>query len=306
MKAADFVTVVIPCYNQAHFLSEAIESVLGQTHTPHEIIVVDDGSLDHTAAVAERYGAVRLLRQSNQGLAAARNAGLAAAQGRYISFLDADDRLLPEALERGLSYLTQHSQAVFAYGRYRNIAVDGTPRSPSLRPCVEAEHYRHLLRVNYIGMHATVLYRRNIFEEVGGFNERLRACEDYELYLRITRRFSVGCYPELVAEYRQHGTNMTHNKALMLQTAIDVLNAQRRYIKGNTADEQALTAGINFWQTYFGDKLMDEVIHDLRARNNWRATLRRLLVLASYYPQGLGKRVAQKGGAVLSSGRANK
>ena len=90
------VSVVIPCYRQAHFLPDAIESVLAQTYPHFEIIVVDDGSPDDTRAVAGRYPGVRCLRQRNRGLSAARNAGLAASIGTYVVFLDADDRLTPE------------------------------------------------------------------------------------------------------------------------------------------------------------------------------------------------------------------
>src|SRR5215210_2105808 len=93
------VSVIIPCYNQAHFLGEAIESVLGQSYPNFEIVVVDDGSPDDTAEVAARYPEVRYICQDNQGLSAARNTGLGQSEGEYVVFLDADDRLLPEALE---------------------------------------------------------------------------------------------------------------------------------------------------------------------------------------------------------------
>src|ERR687894_2072239 len=98
------VTVVIPCYNQAHFLGEAIESVLSQTYPHFEIVVVDDGSTDNTSEVASGYppDKVRLIRQENKGLSAARNAGLGRSGGEYVVFLDSDDRLLAEALEVGV------------------------------------------------------------------------------------------------------------------------------------------------------------------------------------------------------------
>ena len=93
------VSVIIPCYGQAHFLGEAIESVLGQTH-PAEVVVVDDGSPDNTAEVAARYPGIRCVRQDNRGLGGARNAGFAVSKGDYVMFLDADDRLLPDELPR--------------------------------------------------------------------------------------------------------------------------------------------------------------------------------------------------------------
>ncbi len=93
------ISVIIPCYNQAHFLYEAIESVLAQTHHDFEIIVVDDGSTDSTAEVAAGHPDVRYVRQPNRGVATARNTGLRESEGEYLVFLDADDHLLPAALE---------------------------------------------------------------------------------------------------------------------------------------------------------------------------------------------------------------
>src|SRR5918994_1694671 len=97
-ERSPLITVVIPCYNQAHFLGEAIESVLSQSYPHHEIVVGDDGSTDDTSEVASRYDGVRLVRQENRGLAGARNTGIRHSEGDYLVFLDADDRLLPEAL----------------------------------------------------------------------------------------------------------------------------------------------------------------------------------------------------------------
>jgi glycosyltransferase involved in cell wall biosynthesis len=298
---ANLITVVIPCYNQARFLDEAIGSVLQQTHAQRELIVVDDGSTDDTAVVAAKYPEVRLLRQENRGLAAARNRGWAAAQGRYLVFLDADDRLRPQALERGLRCLREHPEAAFAYGRYLNISANGAPLSPSTRPCVENEHYLHLLKANYIGMHAAVFYRREVFTAVGGFNERLKACEDFDFYLRVARRFPIRCHPEVVAEYRQHGSNMTCDMALMLKSVLNVLYSQQCHIKENRSYEEAMKEGVYFWQNLFGEKLVDDVISHIRARDDWRSALRGLFVLAGYYPGGILDRVRKKRFGVISS-----
>src|SRR4028118_1383709 len=122
-------SVVIPCYNQARFLGEAIESVLSQTYTDFEVIVVDDGSTDDTAEVASSYAAedarVRLVRQENRGLAGARNRGLAESRGEYVVFLDSDDRLAEEALEVGVRELDAHPECAFVSGHHRPISADG-------------------------------------------------------------------------------------------------------------------------------------------------------------------------------------
>src|SRR5437867_3004984 len=119
------VAVVITSYNHAHFLADAIASVLAQTHRASEIIVVDDGSTDDVAAVVARYPAVKLVRQSNQGLAAARNRGLHEAHTDKVIFLDADDRLLPHAVAAGLGCFGRSPACGFVYGGYRRVFMNG-------------------------------------------------------------------------------------------------------------------------------------------------------------------------------------
>src|ERR671914_179204 len=104
LVGAALVSVVIPCYNQAHFLGEAIESVLAQNYPHFEVVVIDDGSTDNTSEVASRYPGVRCIRQENQGLAGARNTGIRHSSGSYLVFLDSDDRLLPDALDTDLKH----------------------------------------------------------------------------------------------------------------------------------------------------------------------------------------------------------
>src|SRR5438093_12919445 len=174
MPASGQVSVIIPCYNQAHFLHEAIESVLAQTYSTREIIVVNDGSTDSTAEVAGRYSAVRHIYQENAGPSAARNTGLKETSGEYLVFLDADDRLLPEALEIGVDCLRQHPECAFASGFCRLII--GSLLSSPKQLHVVRDHYLELLRGNYIWCPGSVIYRRTAFEVVKGFDISLGPC----------------------------------------------------------------------------------------------------------------------------------
>src|SRR4028119_1868603 len=187
------VSVVIPCYNQARFLGEAVGSVLSQTHADFEVIVVDDGSTDDTRRVASSYAAgdsrVRLISQENRGLAGARNRGLAESRGEYVVFLDSDDRLLAGALEVGVRELASHPGCAFVSGHYRPINADGVAYAVPQQDRVGGDHYLALLRDNYISMPASVMYRRWVFGEVGGFDGSVDAAADWDLYLRIARRF---------------------------------------------------------------------------------------------------------------------
>ena len=123
---APLASIVIPCYNQAHFLPEAIESALSQTHRPIEVIVVDDGSPDNAAEVVARYPHVRYVRQENRGLGGARNTGFRVSKGEYILFLDADDRFMPDAAAAHLSCFAKHPEAGFVVGDIDNISLDGS------------------------------------------------------------------------------------------------------------------------------------------------------------------------------------
>jgi glycosyltransferase involved in cell wall biosynthesis len=280
------VSVVIPCYNQAHFLGEAIESALRQSHPHVEVVVVDDGSDDNTAMVAPRYPGVRCVRQDNQGLAAARNTGIRCSNGSYLVFLDADDRLLPDGLAAGLASLEAHPECAFVAGHHRLIAADGTPLPSSQPSCVQEEFYLGLMRAEFKPTIMTIMYRRAVFEAVRGFDTSLPACEDYELHWRIARQFPIHCHHRVVAEYRRHGLNMTHDSELMLKTTIGTLRAQWKYVKASRQYRDAYRIGLQFTQGWYGEPLADRVRNDLLA-HQWARATRGMLALSRYYPRGL-------------------
>jgi glycosyltransferase involved in cell wall biosynthesis len=284
------VSLVIPCYNQAQYLSEAIESVLAQSYANFEIIVVDDGSVDNTAEVAAMYPGIRCFRQVNQGLAAARNTGLQASRGDYLVFLDADDRLLPGALEASLNCLIAHPESAFVSGHYRYIAADGSFLIEHPQEGVEGDHYLALLHGNYIGMHATVMYRRAALVQVGGFNASLPACEDYDLYLRMAKLFPISRHHQVVAEYRQHGANMSGNAELMLNTALAVLRSQWRDIRADKQYRQAYKVGLSFWRGYYGEKLLVQLI-SLWTSGEGKQAIEKGISLLRYAPRYLVGRI---------------
>jgi len=286
-KPPILVSIIIRCYNQAHFLGEAIESTLQQTHPHVEVLVVDDGSTDNTAEVVAQYPWVRYVHQPHLGRCAAGNAGLRKSRGGYIVFLDADDRLLPEALAVGLAGLLEYPECAFVHGHYRLINADGLPLPGIQQPCAKRDHYLGLLQGNYIGMDATVIYRRSVFETVSGFDTALEASEDYDLYLRIARQFPIHCHCRMVAEYRRHGANTTCNSELMLKSTLMVLRSQRRQVKGQRPYAEACQAGMRFGQNFYGEQLIQEVRGRMRARPEWRPAVRGVMTLLRYYPLGV-------------------
>jgi glycosyltransferase involved in cell wall biosynthesis len=288
MISNDFVSVVIPCYNQGRFLSEAIDSVVNQTHSQHEIIVIDDGSTDLSQSVARQYRAVRYFYQSNQGVSAARNAGIRQSRGTYLTFLDADDRLLPNALAAGIDCFHKSQSCGFVVGRYRRIATDGSPISEPNRPSGAHDFYDALLRGNIIGVPATVMFRRAAVESVGGFNSRFKMGEDYDLALRIARIFTVVEYDSVVAEYRRHNQNATLNYRLCLRASVEVLHEQWHYVRENPQYKMALRAGIANWKKHYAEMMIDELRKHVEKHGvSWEA-IQQTLSIVRCYPQFLG------------------
>jgi len=192
------VSVVIPTLDRCAFTAEAVASVLDQTVSDLELVVVDDGSTDGTAAHLERSFSdprLQILRQENRGVSAARNRGARATRGPWLAFLDSDDLWLPAKLERQLDLLRPPEPAPACYteevwhrrGRWAN------PRK------VHAKHdgwiFPHCVPLCIVSP-SSVLLRREVFDELGGFDESLPACEDYELWLRLAARYPVRLLPE--------------------------------------------------------------------------------------------------------------
>jgi glycosyltransferase involved in cell wall biosynthesis len=258
------IAVIITTYNQARFLEESIQSCLRQSRPLDEIIVVDDGSADDPASVVVRHPNVRLITQYNCGLAAARNAGFAASKSDYITFLDADDRLLSEALEIGERMLMRHPEAVLAYGAYRFINAAGEIISGKNYVARLDEPYLQFLRIgNFIGMHATVIYRRERLAAVNGFNETMLACEDYELFIRLSKTGQMVSHDNVIAEYRMHNDNMSKNRTMMLAAALRVLDHQ---LTGDISERVRLAVrdGKRFWKDHYAGELSEDAFQLFR------------------------------------------
>jgi glycosyltransferase involved in cell wall biosynthesis len=281
------VSVIIPCYNQARFLGEAIESAQRQTHSSVEVIVVDDGSSDDTASVAATHPTVRYIRQRNSGAAAARTAGLHESRGELLIFLDADDRLLPDAAAIGLEALRAHPDWAFVTGHVRLIAQDGAPEGIPPQDHANGNQYVALLRSNYIWTPGVILYRRSTLASIGSFDPAARASADYELNIRIARHAPIGCHHHLVLEYRRHGANMSTDAGEMLRSAVSIRRAQRQHVAGDPVARQAWKEGIGIVKADFGGRLIQQVKANLRTPGRRRRAARDLLCLARYYPDGL-------------------
>jgi glycosyltransferase involved in cell wall biosynthesis len=291
----DSVAVVITTYNHAHFLAAAIQSGLQQSIPPAEMIVVDDGSTDDVPAVVSRFPMVTLIQQTNQGLSAARNTGLHAAKSRYILFLDADDLLRPNAIEAGLACFAQNRDAGFVYGGHIFTTREGTRLGPDTYLPIGPHAYQSFLQRNVVGMHATVLYDRQKLLAVGGFDTTLPRCEDYDVYLRMSRQYSVASHPAIVAHYCWHGGNMSLDHAAMLATALEVHARQREHANTSPETAAAWQSGRRNWREYYACKIFVSSIKRGSLFKLSRYNLRGICWSLSLSPYSVGCLMITKG-----------
>lgn len=309
------ISVVIPAFNAAGYIAQALESVAAQDMAELEVIVVDDGSSDGTAkVVAEGFPWVTLLRKENGGAGSARNLGVAHARGSHVAFLDADDVWLPGKLHAQWAYLQADPDCHFCCTAFEHwIPEDGEaawvhPRdgADALDPERSGWVY-HLLLLDCFVWTSTVLVERHLLAQVGGFDESLRLGQDYDLWLRIARRSPVHCLATPFARYRHHARSATARGAQANYGARLLENAVRRWgvcsPDGRCADPGAVRrriADLHFAQGYR---------HETGGRRLW--AWREYLACLRHQPgrreawlhllsAGLPRSVRQRLGAILA------
>ena len=207
-----WVSVIIPTYNRRDLLREAIRSVLEQSFRDFELIVVDDGSEDGTREMIQREfpGLLTYIYQENQGVSRARNRGIETSRGKYIAFLDSDDLWLKKKLERQVQFMQQNPEAMICYTDEIWIRR-GVRVNPKKK---HAKHsgwiYPQCLPLCIISP-SSVLMRRELLEEVGGFDPEFPVCEDYDLWLRVALRYPIHLIPEkLIVKRGGHPDQLSH------------------------------------------------------------------------------------------------
>ena len=279
------ISVVIPSYNHGHFIGDAIESVFAQTYSHHEIIVVDDGSTDRTSEVVAQYPEVSYVRQRNQGPSAARNCGIQKSRGDYVVFLDADDRLLPQHFEISLDAFRSHPDIGWVCGNFRFLGSDPTWRH--IHVCEPLpDYFGTFLRGNFIVAPFVVMYRRQPLVESGGFDERVRSCEDWEFYLRLIKQAPLYCHHQIVGEYRITDQQASRYWHFVLKWGVQVMRSKWRLVCGNPLYEEGYSVGLTRLRSRYGERALWQMVADARSGQRVQA-LRALWVLLRCYPFGL-------------------
>ena len=234
------IAAVIPTYNCAKYLEEAVSSVRAQTVPVQQIIIVDDGSMDGTDNVVSRLGAdICYLKQQNAGPSAARNAGVQAANAEWVGFLDADDVWFPEKSARQLKLLEKCADLALIATDREEIDGDGAvivrslferhgllPYFQQLAGDPIPGALARLVKKNFIPT-SSVMVKRQVVDELGGFNTDIRFSEDLELWGRIAAYHPIACLPDVLTQYRRHGDNAVTKTEKMLSGSIQTMRSLR-------------------------------------------------------------------------------
>jgi glycosyltransferase involved in cell wall biosynthesis len=224
MSTIPKVSIIIATFNRAHYLKEAICSVLAQSFQDYEIIVIDDGSTDNTREIAASFkDKIRYIYQKNQGVIKALNAGIAISKGEYVGFLGDDDLWLKDKLAIQVPELDKKPDLGFVCSSA--ITVDESDKELSLikKSSNHSDDFESLYENNSV-LVLTALVRRSVLDDVGYYDENLQqGCEDYDLWLRISKKYKFKMMDQPTAKYRIHQNNMSKNTDLMLKALVKTL-----------------------------------------------------------------------------------
>ncbi|MDQ3089309.1 MAG: glycosyltransferase, partial [Acidobacteriota bacterium] len=218
------VSVIIPTYNYAHFIGEAIESILAQTFPLSEIIVVDDGSTDNTEQIVAKYGnKVRYIKQENSGVCAARNFGVKNSSGDFIAFFDADDICFPAKIEKQMAKFAEDAKIGLVHCGMREFDLQGNTIRYHLEGRKEGWIADEILLLMPVitASGSSIMVSREAFNAVGGFDTNLTVGEDWDFCYRVARKFKVGFVPEILVDYRYHGKN-THLNLMKMERSMKI------------------------------------------------------------------------------------
>jgi len=243
MSATPLVSVVIPTYNRGHCIGACIDSVLAQTLGDLEIIIVDDCSSDDTAARVAAYTDARIsyqVQSSNQGGAAARNAGIRRARGEFVAFLDSDDLWLPAKLEKQIDGMRQAGPDCGLSYTWLQCIDDAGRHTMRIDPDVDGDCFERILVSNFIGSFSNLVVRRDLLVQEGGLDEQFRSCQDWDLLIRLCRRARVHCQREYLTLYLQSVTDTVR----ISTNPRSVVQGHRRILAKFAADYAALPAPV--------------------------------------------------------------
>lgn len=256
------VTVIVPAYNHDQYIEDCLKSIISQTYTNMQIIVINDGSTDNTESVVKDFISkcnikIEFISKENEGLCKTLNRGLGIVKGKYVAFLASDDMWLPERIEKQVSFMEKNENIgmVFSDAYFMRDETATDKRFTDYKPIIRAYFlnsiqttsiYEELLMENFIPA-LTVLIRRECFDKVGYFDTSLKY-EDYDMWLRISEKYPIAYIDEPLAYYRVHNDNFSNNIRIMLIGAMQTLVKQ---YKGESFKKKPIKVAIAVTKFFF-------------------------------------------------------
>ena len=265
------VSIVIPAFNAMGHLPETLQSAQSQSHANTEILIVNDGSTDGVVEFVARQQdpRIKLLSQPNRGLAAARNTGIAAAKGAYIAFLDADDLWDAEKLACQVGALESSASAGLAHTGIRYIDRCGRPLNKPLAAFGNGSVRDSILLENPVRCGSTPVVRASCFADVGTFDESLRFSEDWDMWIRIARRYDFIAIGRPLTSYRQHEANMTKSHTVIMPNMLKILDKAFRERDGSAENLKRKAYGRAYlfaaWRAHLEDDFKLAGSHQIKA-----------------------------------------
>jgi glycosyltransferase involved in cell wall biosynthesis len=271
VPTAPIASIIIPAYNGEKTIAETIESVLNQTLKNIEIIVVNDGSTDKTSEVVRQFSdpRLRLIEQENAGVAAARNHGAAVSQGRYLTFIDADDLWTPEKVEDQVRALEMNPDAGAVYSWIDWVDEEGNYIRDGGFIDTEYNTYLQILLIDIVQSGSNAMIRRDAYFDLGGYEGSLHPAEDWDFWLRLAESYEFICVPKLQVHYRQVRGSASTNALRMERVSLAIINRERDRLSRTPADRKRfaklLQTTLNNRYKFLLYKAMDGGIHRRRA-----------------------------------------
>ncbi len=260
------VSVVVPCYNHEKYVKETIESIINQTYKNIELIVIDDGSKDNSVSViqelADKYG-FTFIHRPNKGLSATLNEGIRLAKGKYFSSIASDDILFLEKIEKQVKFMESNPKYGMCYGKivYFEDSIENTYDYPNSNK--QGWVFDDLLNYGCFIPAPSYFTRKEVFESVGGFDKNLWI-EDWDMWLRIAKKYQVGYIDEYLAYYRKHDTNISSQSLKMYKAEKQILEKYKDYENFNNVIKNKKIVWFSLLSRKYKKEAMKYFMHSIK------------------------------------------
>lgn len=248
------ISVIMPCFNSANFISESIESILKQTFSDFELILIDDGSTDESLEIIRQYqqvdSRVVVVEKENTGPADSRNRGVFESKGEWIAILDSDDIAHHTRLEKQYKYVSQRQDIVMIGSGFTEINSNGDPIKCHYYPAAHSILVKRLQRLMAFPAHSSLMYRSEVVKRIGGFNARYLSSEDIDIWLRLAENGRIICLGDALVKVRKHANNVSNHEGGRKQALYGVTASVCHFLRNRGAIDPSVCDSVAYWCSF--------------------------------------------------------